>query len=526
MLLVLSRNFEVFLKVMDTQQRLERLNAYLLSKGRKPKSATPVNFVKQNIAVACGNSSAIRRNSGKYVSARAKVSSRTISSSTMRKSSVVAPPANGNARRKNKENLHSVDKRKYEGKSVSKVQPKTTEKVTPRISHKVASSSLNKMKSAASAPRCKSMSRLKISGKSQSASANSTPLKCHQPILNSGERPKQYKKLNNWLISKGKTPFGVKAKIPGFKAVKTIQTPVGSPSSVPQSPSVQTPSRKSHWQGLRDEDDLDEIAVLIRNAMSDVRNCIKEGCPTSILEETLEELVENLPTVTQHAQYWIALALIQQAADADYSKICDIYEKAILAKAQPITDIQEALSEWLLKGVHGQKKTTAVDELENVSRSVPTNQSSIEHPALHKLKIATPPVYKNAATSPIIFKSPVRNRDASPSVPQSPSSVVKLRMVSKSSPVFNRIKSLRSLPDSASAVITPVRRSTRIATAQHNYPIGLRDHEPCLSSVQEIFPALGYDTSNSNDDALSCDVVFDPNNALNQDNDIAKVLNF
>lgn len=530
---------------MDSKKRLDRLNAYLISKGRRPKSASPVDFVKQNISVAANVNSSVLRKSAH------KVSTRTISSgcnrksmksvnkplkpitaisakSTMKKNGVESTSDNRRKQRKNNKENHLTKGKKDGGRPVDMVvkgQSRTTGKVTPKNSHA-------KINTVASVPRINSMSRQKMTGRSQCASANSTPVKhMNQRITyaKTGNAGGHYKKLNNWLLAKGKKPFGVNPQIQGFKAVKTIQTPVGSPAplSLPQSPSVQTPSNTSHWQGLRDEDDLDEIAVLIRKAMGDVKNCIKEGCPPSILESTLEELAATLPTVKLHAPYWITLALIRQAAGVAYGKICDVYEKAIIAKAQPISDIQDALNEWLMNGVNGQEKPVSLDGPENAARSVPTNQSSMAHPALHKLKMTTSPVYKNAATSPIIFESPVRNRDESPSMPQSPSSVVKLRMVSKSSPVFNRIKSLRTLPESASAVITPVRRSTRIATAQHNYPIGLRDHEPCLSSVQEIFPALGYDTTNnSNSSSISCNVVFDPNIALDEENDIAKVLNF
>lgn len=531
---------------MNSKERLERLNAYLISKGRKPKSSEHVDFVKQNITVASNvNSSAIRKSTsrsrkmssggGKHIGLKSgSVTLKSAGRSTvlmkgsMNKNCVESLRENRRAQRKNKENRIVVGRTKAEGGTadiVSKVQAKPTERGTPKCTSRVTQNSFAKVHSDASVPRTSSNLRRKITDKSQCSSDNSTPVKrVHQ--TNAGNAAGQYKRLNKWLLAKGKKPFGIKAVFPRFKAVKTIQTPAGSPVGVPQSPSMLTPTSKSHWQGLRDEDDLDEIAVLIRNVMGDVKNCIKEGCPPSILEITLEELAGNLPTVRKHAHYWITLASILQAADADYGKICDVYEKAILEKAQPISEIQEALNEWLLKKVNGQEKAANPKELENATKSVPTNQLAIAHPALQKLKVTSSPIYKNVATSPIIFESPVRNGDASPSMSQSPSSVIKLRMVSKSSPVFNRIKSLRTLPDNASAVITPVRRSTRIYTAKHNYPIGLRDHEPCLSSVQEIFPALGYDTNDANVKSMSCDVVFDPNNALSEDNDIAKVLNF
>lgn len=551
---------------MSNQDRLQRLNAYLISKGRQPKSSGDVNFVTQNIARVTTpkgklvrkttkkneNDSGINAKSGSKRSQttpaksirRAKLKcdsprkplapSKSFGSAnrfgTMtpkRRSSYASnsPHIGSTKKIKNGDTTNDI-KKKPAGRRISITsckQARNAEK-TP-LRHKSPKYSLTP------SSRLNTSLRRNLLKTGGCKSVGSTPQKgaISKPLKNAG---KVYEKLNSWLLTKGKRPFGLEGKLSGFKPAKVIVTPVNSPDLGSQ---ISTPSGKSHWQGLRDEDDFDELTILTRSAMNDVKNCIKEGCPLAIIRSTLEEMVSSFPKVKQHASYWITLAQVEHAAGSDKNAICNVFEEAVLEKAQPMEEIQKALNEWALLKVCDESPTSAIDQSisneKSISspeyfRDVPTNQTFTPNHAYYKTKGYESPAFKNAATSPFVFESPVANEAASGVCPNSPSSVVKLRMVSRSSPVFARLKSLKTLPDDASAIITPVRRSTRIAAAQENYPKGLRDHEPCLSSVQEIFPALTLESSKE-DTKVSCDVVYDPNLALGQAaSDIATVLKF
>lgn len=48
----------------------------------------------------------------------------------------------------------------------------------------------------------------------------------------------------------------------------------------------------------------------------------------------LEELADNLPVAKQQANYWIIMAEIEEQAGKSEEFICDLFEKAIQAKAQ------------------------------------------------------------------------------------------------------------------------------------------------------------------------------------------------
>lgn len=272
----------------------------------------------------------------------------------------------------------------------------------------------------------------------------------------------------------------------------------------------------------------------------------------------LKELAEKLPTAKSQSKYWLMLAQVEKEAGKSDEVIFDLYEKAVLANAQPIGEIKEALQKMLLLKLEPGKEVRKPEEMYETSRKrsgncegtglwdynnkqrklnlffpteceelftpIPPKQCKTPNPHLERLINAEFPVQKNAATSPIVFDSPA----ALTPVSSPSSSVVKLRIISKSSPVFNRMKAMRALPDEASAIVTPVRRSRRIADAQENYPKSLQDHEPCLMTIQEILPVIGNSSSyEDKSNTTACDVVFDPNSALGEEySDIATVLKF
>ncbi|XP_077975927.1 cytoskeleton-associated protein 2-like [Styela clava] len=560
-------------------ERLERLNAYLISKGLPPKTPGTINYVKRNIGSATrnkkttttskaneskparknlntpkninnhGSSHSSKKTPIRNMSERHRNLLQKTPQSTIRKAQPSQRDLKENIQSKTPIRKHRLTKtpkvktpstsvtehmrRKLVRRSINVLQQQELNRnITPKTNSKTAVSYERREKVRSKTPKTSGSLRKRVMQcKSAGPRMASTSRTANTTTKLNDQEIKLYEKLNNWLLAKGKKPLDGR-KLRGFKPTKTIATPVGSPARTPK---AKTPGG-SHWPGLRDEDDSDELTVLIRHTMKDVQDCIDEGCPTHIIRSTLQDLADKMPGVKSHAKYWVALIQIEQKEGMSDDQICDLLEKAVLARAQPLDEIKEAINNLALKKIETPKYGRKIEEdariLSHESsveidddnyQTVPSNQCKTPNPMVERFIRSETPILKNAATSPIVFESPQQRTDSPSNVIGSPSSVVKLRMVSKSSPVFNRLKALRALPGDARAIITPVRRSTRIAAAHESYPRSLQDHEACLSTVQEIFPSLAPDQKCN----VTCDIVFDPNMALGDSfADISTVLKF
>lgn len=263
-------------------ERLEKLNSYLISKGRPPRAAVGVNFVKQNIGnirkkKPSGNlnrsnqivtsslpnkshkqDEQVKSHTGtknintsltktafckmKSGSTLKHVGVKTLTSKISRqkenkiwtpKSQRAAP---GNPRRQDghaRKTGANIPESLYSKPHTSCKTPQSVANIVPRPNKNMGSDSLS---GASNTPVCKSTgprlpSKTRISQNTKSHNGS-----CEE------EQLKLYQKLNHWLISKGKKPLTGK-KLRGFKPTKTIATPVSSPFH-PSKPAT----NGSHWQ--------------------------------------------------------------------------------------------------------------------------------------------------------------------------------------------------------------------------------------------------------------------------------------
>ncbi|CAK8683609.1 unnamed protein product [Clavelina lepadiformis] len=250
-------------------------------------------------------------------------------------------------------------------------------------------------------------------------------------LFEKGERLEQ---LRSWMISKGKDPN----KLFGFKPVKTMVTPVNSPAR--NSP-ARNNINQSQWPTLRDEDYHDELSVLVKQTMKEAQDCLERGCAVDEVYAELMEFQEKVPIADRHASFWITLALVSDKLDKKSEEVLELYEKAIKKNAEPTQDIKEALRTYISSRIE-KKPNCKGNEVQgniHVGNEQIVIPESIQNECYLPVAQSKPealPSSCNIIDTKEVFKSAL---PLSPMVVASPSSsVVKLRMIPKSSPIFKK----------------------------------------------------------------------------------------
>ena len=327
------------------------------------------------------------------------------------------------------------------------------------------------------------------------------------------EKQQRLEQLRLWMISKGKDPN----TLCGFKPTKVVLTPVQSPAKAND---LEKGDVTTRWPTLREEDYCNELSVLINHTMKDARICLEKGCSAKDVHSHLLQFKEKVPVAEKHASYWLTLVKVYEKLKLHENEIISLFEKAIAFKAEPLSDVKTALKNFVEAQIE-KPEEPQLEESESIGllKSVDVVDDVAVNSTQQKASA-------EAVKSAVIDISPriiaTKTLPLSPLVTaESPSSVVKLRMVPRSSPIFKKIVARKALPFNVNGIVTPVRRSKRIEQFKFNYSKGLLDHDTCVANPIELVEA------EKNDEELSKDFVFDPNNALGDDySDIEKILRF
>ena len=320
------------------------------------------------------------------------------------------------------------------------------------------------------------------------------------------EKRKRLEQLRLWMISKGKDP----TKLCGFTPSKCVLTPVNSPAK-----DNTTAENSSQWPSLREEDYCNELSVLISQTMKEAQLCLEKDCSYSEVLAQLLQFHKKVSVCEHHASYWLTLALVYQKLNKNEIEVRSLYEKAIELKAEPLSDVEQALKDFVESQKNQPQKISS-----SVSAEEPMQTQKMSSPANAELSA------KSAQNRPL--NSPLKQSYFTKPIPlsplvtaETPSSVIKLRMIPKSSPIFKKIVSRKALNPDVSGIVTPVRRSKRIENSKWSYPQGLLSQEKCVTTAMDLVEA---DESN---ESMSEDFVFDQNKALGEEfSDIQKVLQF
>ncbi|XP_066839466.1 cytoskeleton-associated protein 2-like isoform X1 [Anser cygnoides] len=237
------------------------------------------------------------------------------------------------------------------------------------------------------------------------------------------------RQLEQWLASKG----------------KSYKRP---PMTLPQ----KKPERKKlpFWSAVKEEEKAEKPEQLhldkINNLLTEYLKLIEEG----VHSEEFSAILSHEPRAEKCAKFWICkVKLLARSGPFD---VMELYEAAVCAGATPLQELREVV----------------LDILKTAGQ--PPGGEKAEQPAPGEPTAPCLAERQHTESTPSMAGS---------SLPSLPVSSIKLQVTS--------VPRGRELPEGQELkFLTPVRRSLRIERAVSCYPVMLKDHDPVVSSLNEI----------------------------------------
>ncbi|XP_069856218.1 cytoskeleton-associated protein 2-like isoform X1 [Dipodomys merriami] len=269
----------------------------------------------------------------------------------------------------------------------------------------------------------------------------------------------------------------------------------------------------SFWTTMAEEDEQRLFTEKVNKTFSECLNLINKGYPKEEIMVTLNDLIKNIPDAKTLVKYWICLVRIEPIT-SPIENIISIYEKAILAGAQPIEEMRHEIINILTM-----KSQEKVNFGENTKETHVTNEQIQEIYIEDKVVDLEPenPEGENKCNREMLCKDDEKEQDhktkdttndfSTPETETGASCFIKYNI--STTPYLQSIKKKMQLDETNSAFkdlkfLTPVRRSRRLQEKTSKLPDMLKDHYPCVSSLEQL-SELGGET-----DAFLCR----PNTAL------------
>ncbi|XP_036106294.1 cytoskeleton-associated protein 2 isoform X3 [Molossus molossus] len=282
------------------------------------------------------------------------------------------------------------------------------------------------------------------------------------------------------------------------------------PSSVVTQPEPEEQNEKpvgSFWTTMAEEDEQRLFTEKVNKTFTECLNLINEGCPKEEVLDTLNDLVKNIPDAKKLVKYWICLARVEPLTTS-IENIISIYEKAILAGAQPIEEMRHAIVDILTK-----KSQEKVKFGENVEEACAT-EKQIQEVNIEDIGVSPEsgkPEMESKQNRNVIFqdceKEQVHKTKDPTNDVKTPNTETKEGCVIKynvsTTPYLQSVKKKMQFDEINSTFkelkfLTPVRRSRRLQDKTSKLPDMLKDHYPCVSSLEQL-TELGDET-----DAFIC----------------------
>nr|XP_005988248.2 PREDICTED: cytoskeleton-associated protein 2-like isoform X2 [Latimeria chalumnae] len=254
------------------------------------------------------------------------------------------------------------------------------------------------------------------------------------------------RKLNEWLASKGRV-----YKRPSM--VLLAKTPAKERQT------------RSFWGSIQEDDELHSLADQINQMLMECLQLIKEGCP---LEE-VNAALSKIPKAEKFPKYWICKAHLLER-DSTLG-VVDLYEEAVKADVKPLEELRAVVLE-IMKNAN--KSSPVI--VESNGRSSAAAANGVEDLISLDLEDAAAAVApgNESPVTPKFTVPRIRSREQASSVKYQIS-------------VTPRLKDLLLLSAGHEMkILTPVRRSLRIEHASTRYPEMLKDHDPCVASLDEL----------------------------------------
>ncbi|XP_037656436.1 cytoskeleton-associated protein 2-like isoform X2 [Choloepus didactylus] len=250
----------------------------------------------------------------------------------------------------------------------------------------------------------------------------------------------------------------------------------------------------SFWSTMAEEDEQRLFTEKINRTFSECLNLINEGCPPPKILATLNDLVKNIPGAKKLVKYWICLARLEPIT-SPIENIIMIYEKAILARAQPIEEMRRAVVDILtLKSqeeVSFGEKTKACAATEEIQEVNTDNIGVNLEPGKLEMEHKQPrsvifqdceEEQEDKAIEPISgAKTPSKETGGSCLIKYNVSTMPYLQSVKRKMQFNETNSTFKELK-----FLTPVRRSRRLQENNSKLPDMLKDHYPCVSSLEQL----------------------------------------
>ncbi|XP_049634852.1 cytoskeleton-associated protein 2 [Suncus etruscus] len=286
-------------------------------------------------------------------------------------------------------------------------------------------------------------------------------------------------RLNEWKTGKG----------------RVLKRPPHSVVIQPEQTGQNEKAVGSFWTTMAEEDEQRLFTEKVNKTLAECLNLINEGCPKEEVLTTLNDLIKNIPEATKLVKYWICLARIEPIT-SPIENIIAIYEKAILAGAQPIeelrhliVDILTAKSQENVKLGESNKACASKEEIQEVSiEDTNIEDLNSEKPEMGK-KQHRNTVFQECEKLQDVQKKEPDNDTKTPNTETRASCLIKYNV--STTPYLQSIKKKISCDETNSAFkdlkfLTPVRRSRRIQEKSSQLPDMLKDHYPCVSSLEQL----------------------------------------
>ncbi|XP_021113429.1 cytoskeleton-associated protein 2 [Heterocephalus glaber] len=401
----------------------------------------------------------------------------------------------------------------------------TTKKLSTAISKDTKPKSVNSSSVTLKSDRASNMTTTTtfMSTTSQNTQLARPPIRTHNNIQN---RVKQDISRTSANVTVRKKPpvKGLLQSKTVLPCVKTIsqyiktskalsQNIASEPVARPVSFTTTKPERqnenpvRSFWTTMAEEDEQRLFTDKVNKTFSECLNLINKGCPKEEIMTTLNDLIKNIPDAKKLVKYWICLIQIESIT-SPIENIISIYEKAILAGAQPIEEMRQTIVDIIT--MKNQEKSNCGKNIEDADRTKEQIQEiSIEDTGVN-LEPGKPEV-ENKRIRNVVFQDCEKQQDdktkdppdsfKTPDTENRSSCLIKYNI--STTPYLQSIKKKIQLDETNSAFkelkfLTPVRRSRRLQEKTSKLPDMLKDHYPCVSSLEQL-SELGGET-----DAFVC----------------------
>ncbi|OBS72205.1 hypothetical protein A6R68_13212 [Neotoma lepida] len=289
----------------------------------------------------------------------------------------------------------------------------------------------------------------------------------------------QLARMTEWRTSKGR----------GLKRPPNLIANQSEPKGQNENPV------ESFWTTMAEEDEQ--------------RLFTEKGCPKEEILGTLNDLIHNIPDAKKLVKYWICLVRIEPVT-SPIENIISLYEKAILAGAQPIEEMRHTIIDILTK--KSQEKVNLGENTEEAqatkghTQEVKIEETNVnlepENPGeeieYHKnVEVCENNRDNETKDQTNDFITPDSKTEAGCLIKYNVSSTpclqsMKKKMQHGKNSTFKELKFL-----------TPVRRSRRIQDKALQLPDMLKDHDPSVSSLEQL-SELGEDAFVCRPNAALC----------------------